>query len=182
MEEVWIDIPDYEGIYQASNLGRIRTAPNKTTYTELRGIRHWKSRILKYKGQTYETGFRVSLWKDGKKKDWLVARLVAITFLGKPTGNKNTVNHIDGNRFNNKIENLEWLSLADNIRHAFDSGLMPCSRIRLYNSNTDKIFRSQTSASKFLGRNHGYIHNRLRNSRPIKNKYGEQFFVEVLSN
>jgi hypothetical protein len=182
MEEVWLDIPDYEGIYQASNLGRIRTAPNKTTYTELRGVRHWKTRILKYRGQNYKTGFRVSLWKDGKQKDWLVARLVAITFLGMPTENKNTVNHIDGNRFNNKIENLEWLSLADNIRHAFDSGLMPYPKIRLYNANTDKTFRSKTSACEFLGKSHKYIYNCLRYSRPIMNKYGEQFFVEVLDN
>lgn len=55
MEEIWKDIPDYEGIYQASNLGRIRTAPNKTTYTELRGVRHWKMRIMKGKGNNKHT-------------------------------------------------------------------------------------------------------------------------------
>nr|DAW95243.1 MAG TPA: NUMOD4 motif protein [Bacteriophage sp.] len=63
MEEIWKDIPDYEGIYQASNLGRIRTAPNKTTYTELRGVRHWKMRIMKGKGNNKHTGARVGLRK-----------------------------------------------------------------------------------------------------------------------
>lgn len=104
MEEIWKDIPDYEGIYQASSLGRIRTAPDKTTYTELRGVRHWKTRIMKGRGNNKQTGARVGLWKNGKCKDWLVARLVAITFLGEPKGENNTVNHINGNRLDNRIE------------------------------------------------------------------------------
>ena len=69
MEEIWKDIPDYEGIYQASNLGQIRTTPNKITMTNLHGIRHWKTRILKGRGNYYQTGKRVSLWKNGKPKD-----------------------------------------------------------------------------------------------------------------
>ena len=83
--EVWKDIPDYEGLYEASSFGRIRTKEGKTTFTQKRGIRHWKSRIMKGRGNNYSTGSRVGLWKNGKVKDWLVARLVAITFLGKPT-------------------------------------------------------------------------------------------------
>ena len=50
-QEIWKDIPDYEGIYQASNLGRIRTASNKTTHSVRHGIRHWEQRILKFKGE-----------------------------------------------------------------------------------------------------------------------------------
>ena len=102
MQEIWKDIPDYEGIYQASTLGNIRTVEGKTTFSVRHGERHWKSRILKGRGDNYKTGRRVSLWKDKKCKDWLVARLVAITFLGKPETNL-TVNHKDGNRLNNKI-------------------------------------------------------------------------------
>lgn len=69
MKEIWRNVPDYEG-YQVSNLGRVRTH-NKTTYTKHHGIRHWKDRILKYKGKIYETGYRVSLWKNGKCKDFM---------------------------------------------------------------------------------------------------------------
>lgn len=54
--EDWKDIPGYEGIYQASNEGRIRSAPDKTTYTERHGVRHWKSRILKQKDKSHRIG------------------------------------------------------------------------------------------------------------------------------
>ena len=75
MEEIWRDIPNYTG-YQVSNKGRVRTH-NKTTFTKIHGVRHWKDRILKFKGETYDTGYRVDLWKEGKPYTKLVARLVA---------------------------------------------------------------------------------------------------------
>ena len=176
--EIWKDIPSYEGIYQASNLGRIRTAPNKTTYTELHGQRHWKVRILKGRGNNKNTGARVSLWKNGKCKDLLVARLVAMTFLGIPK-ETDTVNHKNGNRLDNNIDNLEWLSLADNIRHAFNTGLMPYKKIKLYNKDCELVFRSMALASKYLGRNQGYISLCIKRKRKITNKEGEEFFIEL---
>ena len=101
MSENWKAIPGYEGLYEASTLGRIRTAEGKTTSSRRFFKRVWKQRILK--------GRAVSLWKDGKEKDWLVARLVAMTWIdGYCEGM--TVNHKDRNRFNNNIDNLEWLS------------------------------------------------------------------------
>lgn len=178
--EIWKDIPDYEGLYQASSLGRIRTTEGKTTFTQRHGQRHWKSRILKGRGNFYETGKRVSLWKNGTPKDWLVARLVAITFLGRPTKEVGTVNHINGNRLDNRIENLEWLSLADNLRHAFDTGLMPYKRVRLYNENCDLIFRSMCLASKHIGRNGGYISNSVLKGRKIIGKDGVEYQVSFL--
>lgn len=177
--ELWKDIPDYEGIYQASNLGRIRTAPNKTTFTKRHGVRHWTSRILKGRGDFYETGRRVSLWKDGKPKDWLVARLVAITFLGKPTISCDTVNHINGNRLDNRIENLEWLSLADNVRHAFNTGLMPYKKVKLFNKDCELVFRSMSIAGNFIGRSNGYISNCIKFKRPIKSKDGIVYQIEL---
>lgn len=178
--EIWKDIPDYEGIYQASSFGRIRTVEGKTTFSKRHGVRHWKSRIMKGRGDNYKTGKRVSLWKNGYCKEWLVARLVAITFLGKPTKEFNTVNHINGNRLDNRIENLEWLSLGDNIRHAFDTGLMPYPKIRIYNSECDLKFRSMTIASNFIGCNRGYISMCLKKNRTIKSKDGKIYNCEIL--
>ena len=73
MEEIWKDIPNYNG-YQVSNLGRIRTH-NKITFTKKHGLRHWKDRILSFKPFTNSNqkskqgmGYRVDLWKDGKPK------------------------------------------------------------------------------------------------------------------
>lgn len=155
-KEIWKDIPDYEGIYQASTFGRIRTCEGKTTFTERHGVRHWEQRVLKFKGETYKTGYRVSLWKNGKSKDYLVARLIARTFLGE---SNLTVNHIDGNRFNNHIENLEWCSLGDNIRKGFETGLYPQKKVLITNKKTGKamFFRSMQLASKYLGKGHSYI-------------------------
>ena len=177
-KEIWKDIPDYEGIYEASSYGRIRTKEGKTTFTSKHGVRHWKSRIMKGRGDNPKTGSRVGLWKNGVCKEWLVARLVAITFLGKPTDEANTVNHINGNRLDNRIENLEWLSLEDNVRHAFDTGLIHYPQIRLYNSNCDMKFRSMATASNFIGRNKGYISLCLKRKTKIISKDGQEFNCE----
>lgn len=183
MEEIWKDIPDYEGIYQASNLGRIRTAPDKTTYTELRGIRHWEMRIMKGRGNNKHTGARVGLWKNGKCKDWLVARLVAITFLGQPSADKNTVNHINGNRLDNRLENLEWLSLADNIRHAFDTNLNSQNIIiTLVRGDEERTFRSFCMASKFLGKSNGYVSFTLKRGGKLYDSYGRIWGYNVIGN
>lgn len=179
IKEIWKDIPDYENIYQASNLGRIRTAPNKITHTIRHGIRKWKVRILSNRGNQ-KSGLRVSLWKNGKSKDWLVARLVTITFFGKPTAEANTVNHKNGNRLDNRIENLEWLSIGDNLRHAFDTGLMPYRKIMLYNKDCELVFRSMTLSSKYLGRNHAYISLCLKHNRKITDCYNNEYKVKIL--
>lgn len=179
--EIWKDIPNYEGIYQASNYGRIRTHENKTTFSKLHGIRKWNQRIIKPKGETYKTGYRVSLWKDGEHKDYLVARLVAITFLGE---SNLTVNHIDGNRFNNNVDNLEWISLADNIRHAFNTGLMHncCHKIKLIDKNKNEhYFVSLKQASEYLGRFNGYLSNNIiKGKSEAVDKNGNIYHYELI--
>lgn len=187
MEELWKDIPNYEGIYQASNLGRIRTVEGKKTYSKLHGERVWKSRILKPK-QCRDfnlCGYRVSLWKDGSHKDYLVARLVCTTWHENLIDTKMTVNHKDGNRLNNNIENLEWLSLADNIRHGFENDLYKQNKTVLIAKKDGQRyeFRSQVAAGLFLGRNHGYITNLRSKHRDIAvGANGDEYFVEVLNN
>ena len=173
MQEIWKDIPGYEGFYQASNIGRIRSvdrlAPNKK-YGE-NGKRRWKGVVLKAK-RTADNCDRVTLWKCGKGKDWLTYRLVAMAFLGMPPNEKYTINHKDGNRLNNKVENLEWMTLADNIRHGYENGLYPKKEIALKRGGEVFNFSSYTEASTFLGRNKGYICICLKNSRAIKDKDG----------
>lgn len=178
--EIWKDIPEYEGLYEASSLGRIRTKEGKTTHTEKHGFRHWESRIMKGRGNNYYTGKRVGLWKDGVLKDWLVARLVAITFLGYPTKEKNTVNHINGNRLDNRIDNLEWLSIGDNVRHAFETGLMPYKKIKLYNENSELVFRSKQLASFSIGRCHGYISNCIKLNKDAVSVDGIIYKIKIV--
>ena len=172
MNEIWKDIPDYEG-YQVSNLGRVRTY-NKITYKN--GIkRKWKNRILKYKSKNYTPGYRVDLWKNGKPKTLLVARLVAFTFYNEDINNhKLTIDHIDGNRFNNHLDNLELVSLAENIKRAFETGLHKNQiKVKIINkeTNEENIFISLNKGSTFIKHNKGYLSNKIKKNIFENKKY-----------
>lgn len=179
MEE-WRDIPGYEGTYEASTLGQIRSKAGETTHSMRHGARHWKQRILKQKVYTNNRGrcdARVDLWKDGKCKTFLVSRLVAMTWVDgyKP---ELTVNHRDGHPLNNKADNLEWLTLADNIKQGFEDGLYSTSyQIRL--KAGDMIFNhdSLAEASRSLGRCSGYISNCIKKGRPITSTCGVTYEI-----
>lgn len=154
MQEEWKDIPEFEGIYQASTLGRIKGVGGRTTQSNRHGTRVWKEKIIKPKGTAtrQSQGYRVSLYRDKRPYDFLVARLVASTFLDNNLHTKLTVNHKDGNRLNNNIDNLEWLSLADNIRHGMRTGLY-CFMITTIVTEDGGVlvFNSMSEAGRFLG-------------------------------
>lgn len=164
--EIWRDIPDFQG-YQISNLGQVRTH-NKITSSNLYKERHWKDKILKFKSKNYKTGYRVDLWKDGKPHTMLVARLVAFTFYEEDINNyKLTVNHIDGNRFNNNLDNLELITLKDNIRHAFRTGLQSSQiKVKIEDKITGTIIypSSLSEGSKLINRSHSYLHEKVKNN------------------
>jgi hypothetical protein len=103
--EIWANIKNHDD-YQVSNLGRICSYKNN------------ERKIIK--GWIQNTGY-LTVVLDNKK--YSVHRLVAETFIHK-TKDKDTVNHIDGNKLNNNVNNLEWCTLKENIQHAFESGLM----------------------------------------------------------
>ncbi len=178
--EIWKDIPGYEGIYQASTFGNIRTVEGKTTSNKRYPVRRWKSRVLKGRGDNPKTGKRVNLWKDGKPKDWLVARLVAITFLGNPPEGF-TINHKDGNRLNNNLDNLEWLSLADNIKHGFANGLYPTKEVVLRYKGQIFAFKSMYECDKYLKKYRGYTSNAIKNNKPLYDSEGHRFFGSVMA-
>lgn len=115
------------------------------------------------------TGYRVDLWKDGKPKTFLVCRLVATTFLEDLIATDMTVNHKDGNRLNNSVDNLEWLSIADNIRHGFENNLFSTQKhcILVDKNGMEYKFNSLSKASNFIGRNNGYICSCLKFKRKI---------------
>lgn len=167
MTEIWKDVVGYEGIYEVSNFGNVRTHKNKTTWTERHGLRHWKQRQLKNKTPNGRD-VRLNLWKDGKVKDWLAHRLVAYAFIPNADETKNSINHIDGNPKNNHVENLEWCNHKENNNHAFESGLMTTNNkttlLRLSDNKTYN-FRSMAKASLFLGHHSGYISNTLKRNK-----------------
>lgn len=120
----WKDIHGYEGLYQVSSDGRVKSLPFLQRYTHWRTgkelFRQTKERILS--ANIINSGYAVvQLWKNDKAQPFLIHRLVAEYYLqGSP---KPTVNHKDGNKLNNKINNLEWASYSENLEHAVISGL-----------------------------------------------------------
>jgi hypothetical protein len=105
MEEIWKDIPDYEGLYQVSNLGRVKSLP-KEWNTGI-GIRKHNGCMLKFE-KTYNGYYRVLLYKQGCKKRIGVHQLVSMAFLNhKPNGYKLVIDHINDNKIDNRVENLQ---------------------------------------------------------------------------
>ena len=167
--EIWRAIPNYQG-YEVSNQGRVKTV-DKVTYSG--GIvRHWKNRIIKLK--TDKSGYkRVSLWSNGKQKDWLVHRLVADMFLSKKDG-LDIVNHIDGDTGNNYDSNLEWTDHSGNLQHAYENGLNQAAKQIILMRLSDKRmyhFISYSKASQFINRNNGYISSMLKRGKSTTDGY-----------
>ena len=109
--EVWKDVPNYEGIYKASNFGRIKMV--KRTLTDSLGKKiNKKEHILKPRtGNRY---YMIALYKNGKREDLLLHRVIAQTFIPNPE-NKPFVNHKDENCFNNCSDNLMWCTQKENM-------------------------------------------------------------------
>jgi hypothetical protein len=107
--EIWVPVKGFEERYSISNQARIKSLIKKPIIM--------KPPVNQY-GYEY-----VSLWKNGKRKNIQIHRLVAIAFLDNPE-NKPMVNHIDGNKRNNHVSNLEWCTRQENTDHAVKFGLM----------------------------------------------------------
>lgn len=121
MIEIWKDILNYEGLYQVSNLGRVRSLDRVRTRL---GIEHpsstIKGRILKLrvKDNLY---LYVGLCVEGVSKNNYIHRLVAQAFIENPN-DLPVVNHLDSNRQNNSASNLQWCTTAENVHHCINSG------------------------------------------------------------
>lgn len=159
----WKDVVGYEGLYKVSEYGEIYGLKSK--------------KILKQQ-ETHRGYLCVNLYKNSKMKSIVVHRLVAIAFLPNPK-DKPEVNHIDGNKQNNNLDNLEWSTRSENMIHAYKNDLQPKSEkqseharnlmlkinkekqmpVGKYDSNMNLIeeYNSVTEASKSINGNKMYV-------------------------
>lgn len=171
--EVWKDIPGTNGEYKISNYGKVKTS--KT------------GRILSPAIDMcgYE---RVCLFKMDRRRRYKVHRLVAITFIPNPD-NKEQVNHKDGNKRNNNIDNLEWVTNEENMHHSRENGLhdghkrfCESRKKRIIathiESGKEIVFDSILAAKKALGTCH--IQEVLRGLRYEAKGYTFRYAKEVM--
>ncbi|MDM0987481.1 NUMOD4 domain-containing protein [Clostridium perfringens] len=165
--EVWKEIKGYEGMYQISNLGRVKALER----IDSRGLRR-KEKILKY-NNTKNGYLEAVLCKNGKTKHITVHRLVAIHFI-ENINNLPIVNHIDGNKQNNKVDNLEWCTYSYNVKHAFRTGLAKITdETREKMSNAHKGEKSSNYNKKLSD----LTRNKISKS---KKKIGENKKVKII--
>lgn len=187
MEE-WKDVKDYKGLYQVSNLGNIR---------ELKDGRHDYKNYHKNKATGY-VSVHFKKYNGKQARNFYVHRLVAQAFIPNPD-NKREVNHVNGNKGDNRLCNLEWITSSDNKKHAIKAGLM------LQHTENQLKNRSRIGKSnwyKNLGYDENGVSNGTRATRvPIrvtengvstiyesvseagrKNKHERHFYIRRLNN
>lgn len=169
-QEEWRQVKGFEGLYEVSSFGRVRSLDRTRVVGTKNGgktKRSIKGAILsQYIGNT---GYKeIGLYSGpNTSKVHLIHRLVAEAFIPNPN-NYRTVNHKDGNKLNNQVENLEWMSDSDNIKHSYRIGIhkKPVRPIRCV--ETGKEYNSITEAAEELNGNRTVLSNAIRHGWKFK--------------
>lgn len=152
-QEEWEPVRSFEDFYEVSSLGRVRSLDRTITRRD-GATKRFKGRILS--SAKHNSGYRsVTLAKEGVNKSFLVHRLVAEAFLPRAPYHEE-VNHKDGNKTNNAVENLEWCSRSENIQHSIKIGLFT------------KLVGSQKPASKLTERDVVEIRRHLESGMLVR--------------
>lgn len=172
MEEIWKPIPGYEGLYELSNIGRLKSLPKIIHDFGIHKKVITKEKIRKYPRPT-KNGYRsYALTKDKIRHTGYVHKLLALCFLeNDDPQNKTQVNHIDGDKTNDVLSNLEWCTPGENQKHAWDTNLRkrflqkdhPKSK-QVINTITGEIYDSIKALSILINVKHSTLRSQLNGS------------------
>lgn len=156
IEEIWKDVTGWEGLYQVSNHGRVKSMERKML-DRRGGLKHYKSRVRKINvvvKKKYKC-LTVNLAISGRYKTEIVSRLVAKHFIPNPL-NKEQVNHIDGDSTNNYVGNIEWATRKENAEHSSKNGLVAFGErtggVKLSDNQVIQIRKSKLSRRRLAER------------------------------
>lgn len=152
MEEIWKDVIGFEGLYQISNLGRVRSLDK---FQKNHGKLQFRKGSIKSLRRTKQGYILCDLYISGKQKSIRVHKLVAEAFIENPL-NKTTVNHIDGNKENNNVLNLEWATPKEQNQHFYKYNLKNKENIKKAISAMNKA-----SSQKIICLNDGKIYSSI---------------------
>lgn len=158
--EVWRDVKGYEGLYQVSNLGNVKSLSRLKQNHSKKQLIPEKLKSFRVDPQGY---LMLDLYKNNKPKTFRVHRLVAETFIQNDKA-KETVNHIDGDKSNNRVDNLEWATFKEQNSHFYENKLKSQESIdkavsamtkatskKVICLNTGEIFNSASEAARYVG-------------------------------
>jgi len=165
-QEIWKAVADSNGIYYISSHGRVKS------------YKYGKERILKpaLGGRFGNQYLFVILLIKSERKTKKIHRLVAQEFI-ENLSNKPQVNHIDGNKLNNNMSNLEWVTARENIKHAWDTGLNESRRLSQSKPVVDIVTNKQYNSLKLACEDidEPYVRHQVRNF--IKSKRQRFFYL-----
>lgn len=179
--ELWKSVIGYEGLYEVSSLGNVKSL-GRTIRDSIGRVRRMKPKLMSpsvtaKRGKNDKGYLEVRLTNsNGVSKNLLVHRLVAESFL---ENQKDTVNHIDGDKHNNRLDNLEWATYSENNQHAYDNNLKSDNRVVVMTDFFGKIvsvFNSMHEAGRETGVDYRRIH-KLCNSE--NNFDGENYWSYI---
>jgi hypothetical protein len=154
MQEIWKDIEGYEGLYQISNYGRVKTLSRITNFGNRIKI---IPEIIKKLSNDKDGYLITTLSKQSRKKNIKIHRIVADTFIDNPL-NKPTVNHKNGIKTDNYVSNLEWATYLENNLHGYNHNLISHKGI---NNSSSKLNESEVMEIRELYRNKKLKHREL---------------------